>query len=192
MNYLFMNRNFALKLQGNYWKDDVVTFTAHLSVTIKPLTRYKQKVVLAAMLEGKSMPSNMAAQTNHTTLLNNQNAIKYLLYMRYLSNFWCNIIFKRSAIFFFHQQDSKSLFLRKRWSRDLLVHVAYGTSANRVISLLHTRCILYSLCLPVHHFSQLSVNLKSFLRISKNISHIWSKSVGYAKLLGRFEPIGNG
>ena len=101
MNYLFLNRNFALKLQGNYWKDDVVTFTAHLSVTIKPLTRYKQKVVLAAMLEGKSMPSNMAAQTNHTTLLNNQNAIKYLLYMRYLSNFWCNIIFKRSAIFFF-------------------------------------------------------------------------------------------
>ena len=30
-------------------KDDVVTFTAHLSVTIKSLTRYKQKVVLAAM-----------------------------------------------------------------------------------------------------------------------------------------------
>ena len=29
-------------------KDDVVTFTAHLSVTIKRLTRYKQKVVLAA------------------------------------------------------------------------------------------------------------------------------------------------
>ena len=31
--------------------------------------RYKQKVVLAAMVEGKSMPSNMAANTNHTTLL---------------------------------------------------------------------------------------------------------------------------
>ena len=54
-------------------------FTAHLSVTIKRLTRYKQKVVLAAMLEGKSMPSNMAANTNHTTLLKNQSAIKYLL-----------------------------------------------------------------------------------------------------------------
>ena len=27
-------------------------FTAHLSVTIKRLTRYNQKVVLAAMLEG--------------------------------------------------------------------------------------------------------------------------------------------
>ena len=48
-------------------KNDVVTFTAHLSVTIKHLTRYKQKVVLAAMLEGKIMPSNMAANTNHTT-----------------------------------------------------------------------------------------------------------------------------
>ena len=57
---------------------DVVTFTAHLSITIKCLTRYKQKVVLAVMLGGKSMPSNMAANTNHTTLLKNQSAIKYL------------------------------------------------------------------------------------------------------------------
>ena len=30
-------------------KNDMVTFTAHLSVTIKRLTRYKNKVVLAAM-----------------------------------------------------------------------------------------------------------------------------------------------
>ena len=50
----------------------------YLSVTIKRLTRYKHKEVLAAMLEGKSMPSNMAANTNHTTLLKNQSAIKYL------------------------------------------------------------------------------------------------------------------
>ena len=53
-------------------------FTAHLSVTIKCLTRYKQRVVLAAVLEGKSMPFNMAANTNHTTLLKDQSAIKYL------------------------------------------------------------------------------------------------------------------
>ena len=53
-------------------------FTSHLSVTIKRLTRSKQKVVLAAMLEGKSMPSNMAANTNDTALLKNQSAIKYL------------------------------------------------------------------------------------------------------------------
>ena len=78
MNYLFLNKNFSLKLQEKCWKDDVVTFTAHLSVTIKRLTRYKQKVVLAAMLEGKSMPSNMAANTNHTKLLKNQSAKKYL------------------------------------------------------------------------------------------------------------------
>ena len=32
----------------------MVAFTAHLSVTIKRLTRYKQKIVLATMLEGKS------------------------------------------------------------------------------------------------------------------------------------------
>ena len=74
MNHVFLNTNFALKLQGKCWKDDVVTFTVHLSVTIKRLTRYKQKVVLAATLEGKSMPSNMAANT----LLKNQSAIKYL------------------------------------------------------------------------------------------------------------------
>ena len=78
MNYLFLNRNFALKLQENCWKDDVVTFTVHLSVTIKRLTRYQQKVVLAAKLEGKSMPSNMAADTNHSTLLKNQSTVKYL------------------------------------------------------------------------------------------------------------------
>ena len=59
-------------------KDDVVTFTAHLSITIKCFTRYKQKVVLATMLEGKSMLSNMAVNTNDTTLLKNQSARKYL------------------------------------------------------------------------------------------------------------------
>ena len=62
-DYLFLNRNF---------------FTGHLSITIKRLTRYNQKVVLAAMLEGKSMPYNMAAITNHAKFLKNQSAIKYL------------------------------------------------------------------------------------------------------------------
>ena len=61
------------------------------------------------MLEGKSMPSNMAANTNHTTLLKNQSAIKYLLYMRFLSNFACKILFM-CYINFWHQQDSNSLF----------------------------------------------------------------------------------
>ena len=42
------------------------------------LTSYKQKVVWVAMLEGKSTPSYMAANANHTTLLENQSAIKYL------------------------------------------------------------------------------------------------------------------
>ena len=56
----------------------MVRFTAHLSVTIKRLTRYKQEVVLAAMLEGKSMPFNMAANTTDTTFLKNQSAMKYL------------------------------------------------------------------------------------------------------------------
>ena len=63
---MWLNTNFALKVQVKCWKDNVVTFTAPLSVTINRLTRYKQKVVLAGLLEGKSMPSNMAANTNHT------------------------------------------------------------------------------------------------------------------------------
>ena len=60
-----MNKNFALKLQVNCWKADVVTFTGHLSVTIERLTRYKQKVVLTAMLEDKSkIGINMVATNN--------------------------------------------------------------------------------------------------------------------------------
>ena len=74
----FLKLWIALKLQGKCYKEDVVTFTAHLSVTIKRLTIYKQKVVLAAMLEGKSMPYNMAAITNHSSMLKYQSAIKYL------------------------------------------------------------------------------------------------------------------
>ena len=37
------------------------------------------KLKQAAKLEGKSFPFNMAANTNHTTLLKNQSVIKYLL-----------------------------------------------------------------------------------------------------------------
>ena len=59
-------------------KNDVVTFVAHLNITIKSLTRCKQKVVLATTLEGKSMPSNMAANTNDTTLWKNRSPIKHL------------------------------------------------------------------------------------------------------------------
>ena len=102
MNYLLLNRNFSLKLQGNCWEDYVLTLSSHLSVTMKLLTRYKQKVVLAAMFGGQEY-------TNHTTLLKNQSAIKYLPEMRFLSNFWCMIIFMRS-VKFWHQQDSNSLF----------------------------------------------------------------------------------
>ena len=61
-----------LHFKENVEKDDVVTFTAHLNVTNKRLTRHKQKVVWAAMLDYKpSMPSNVVANTNHTTLLKN-------------------------------------------------------------------------------------------------------------------------
>ena len=109
MNYFFLNTSFPFKLQEGCWKNDVVTFTANLSVTMKRLTIYKQKVVLAAILEGKSMSSNMAANTNHITLLKNQSAIKYLPLMNFLSNFGCKLIFMCS-VNFGHQQDSNSWF----------------------------------------------------------------------------------
>ena len=76
MNYCFLIHILYLNFKENVEK--IATFIAHLNVTIKHLTRYKQKVVLAAMLEGKSMTSNMAANTNHATLLKNQSTIKYL------------------------------------------------------------------------------------------------------------------
>ena len=98
-----------------------------MSVTIKRLTRYKQKIVLAAMLEGKSMPSNMAANTYHTTLLKDQSAIKYLPYMHFLSNYGCKItiiLFKiwPTTRFFRRQNHITFIFIN---TRDFLVQMAY-------------------------------------------------------------------
>ena len=59
MNYLFLSRNFAIKLQGNCWKDDVVTFTAPSERNYQTFYKMQEKVVLAAILEGKSMPSKI-------------------------------------------------------------------------------------------------------------------------------------
>ena len=79
MNYHFLTEILHLNFKENVERMiNVVMFMAHLNVTIKHLTRYKQKVVLAAMLEGKSMPSNMATNTNRATLLKSQSTIKYL------------------------------------------------------------------------------------------------------------------
>ena len=57
----------------------MATFIAHLSVTIKGLTRYKRQVVLAAMLEGKSISfpdlaaaGNRACNRVHVLKPNNQ------------------------------------------------------------------------------------------------------------------------
>ena len=60
------------------WCGNVNSTSERNYQTFNKITRYKQKVVLAAMFEGKSMPSNMTANTNDTTLLRNQSAIKYL------------------------------------------------------------------------------------------------------------------
>ena len=55
------------------------------------------------------MPSNMAANTNHTIVLKNQSATKYLSDLRFLSNFGCKII-SMCSINFSHRQDANSLF----------------------------------------------------------------------------------
>ena len=47
----FWTQILHLNFEKNVEKDDVVIFAAHLSVTIKRLTGYEEKVVLAAMLE---------------------------------------------------------------------------------------------------------------------------------------------
>ena len=51
---LWIKSFWTQKLQGECWKVDVGTFAAHLSLTIKRLTRSKQKVLLAAMLKNQS------------------------------------------------------------------------------------------------------------------------------------------
>ena len=123
-------------------------FIPHLNVTIKRLTRYEQKVVLAAMLEGKSMPSNMAANTNHATLLKNQSTIKYHPSTRFLSNFGCKIIFMCS-INFWHQQDS-NLLLKEAlvmWplSANGLLGLFYGLNTTNHVPRLSLRCLPWSL-----------------------------------------------
>ena len=94
------------------------------------------------------------------------------------------MIQRRSTLYLRQGQKHLQLFLHRDTSSpghiSLLVqeeknccfHTRATTSVNRVISLPHTRCILHSLCLPVPNFSQLSVNLASFLRISENIFQI--------------------
>ena len=74
MNHRFLTQILHLSFKENIEK----MIWQRLYVPIKHLTRYKPKVLFAAMLEGKSMPSNMAANTNHATLSKNQSTIKYL------------------------------------------------------------------------------------------------------------------
>ena len=71
MNYLFLNPHFALKLQGKYWKDDVVTFTAHLSlINYQMFNKIQAESSLAAMLEGKGMSPNMTPNSHKMSPLN--------------------------------------------------------------------------------------------------------------------------
>jgi len=91
------------KLRGNCWKDEV-TFTAHLDVTIKRLTRYnyKQKAVLVAMLFRGQEYALQHMAVNITTSLKNESAIEYLPWMHFITNFGCKVIFMHFINFCHH------------------------------------------------------------------------------------------
>ena len=75
-----------VKLQGKCWKDVVVMLTAHLSVTLKCLTRCKQKVVLLQFQHGGRYKSYYFVEKSK-----------------------CNKIFFMCFVNFWHQQDFNSL-----------------------------------------------------------------------------------
>ena len=75
------------------------------------------------------MLSNMDANTNHTTLLKNQSAIKHLPQMRSISNFGCKIIFYVLCRFLASARF-QLIVQRKHWSRDLFVQVAYSANSS--------------------------------------------------------------
>ena len=82
-----------VKLQGKRWKDDVVMLTTHLSVTLKCLTRCKQKVVSLQFQHGGWYKSYYFVEKCHKI----SPLIKCKIIFMCFVNFW-------------HQQDFNSLF----------------------------------------------------------------------------------
>ena len=77
MNYLLLNTNIAFKFRGKCWKDDVVTFTAHLSVTVKRLKIYA-KSSSGRHVGGQEYAVQHGGQYKSYYFFENQSAIKYL------------------------------------------------------------------------------------------------------------------
>ena len=77
MNFFFLDTTLYLNFKENVerWCGNVNSTSERNYQTFNKL---QAKAFLAAMLEGKSMPSNMSVNTNHATLLINESAIKYL------------------------------------------------------------------------------------------------------------------
>ena len=70
MNYVFLDTNFSCKLQGKFWKDDVLSVTDSKSErNYWMVYKIQAKRSFGHQLEGKSMPSKMVSNTNHTTLM---------------------------------------------------------------------------------------------------------------------------
>ena len=113
MNYFFLKTNFALKLQGKCWKDEVVTFTAHLSITIKRFFGGRhvggQEYALQHGGQYKSYYFVEKSKCHKISPLKTF-PLKFRLY----DNFYVLCQFLASARF--------QLIV---WSRDLLVQVAY-------------------------------------------------------------------
>ena len=92
--------------------------TPNLSITIK------QVLALAAMVEGKVVPSNMVANTYPTTLLIKSNCHKISPLHGFALKFGKSILM--CSVNFWHHQDSNSLFKVgwRDWSRDFLMQLA--------------------------------------------------------------------
>ena len=105
----FWTQILHLNFKENVEKKGVVTFAAHLSLTIKHLTRYKQKVVLAAMLGGQEYALQHDGQYKSYYFVEILKYHKMSPLKWFLSNFGFKIILTYS-VNFCHEQDSNSLF----------------------------------------------------------------------------------
>ena len=126
----------------------MVMFTAHLSVTIKRLTRYNQKSSIGchvgghttlALQHGGQYKSHYFVEKSECHKISPLNAFPLKFWMK--DNFYMVCQFLASARF-------QLIVKRKHWSRDLLVQVA---CCHQII---------------IHHFSKAAVTTISSCQVS--------------------------
>ena len=96
-NIIFMQKVIWETIIGSYLKQnnsDLVfqTRTSSSESTFQTFSKIEAKIVLAAMLEAKNIIIQIQANSNHTTFLKNQSAIKYFPKSKKLGVRWCQIL----------------------------------------------------------------------------------------------------